>query len=88
MKTWGTECSGDFLCFNLPYSSSDIIFQFMRTDTKEQLEDVLENVKFSCLSWTHDNKGLDHCTHEYYYYDTIMISTQIYINTAYQNKFR
>lgn len=26
-------------------------------ETKLDLDDRLENVKFSCLSWTHDNKG-------------------------------
>lgn len=26
-------------------------------ETKLDLDDCLENVKFSCLSWTHDNKG-------------------------------
>lgn len=26
-------------------------------ETKLDLDDCLENVKFSCLAWTHDNKG-------------------------------
>lgn len=28
------------------------------TENNKDLEDLLENIKFSCLSWTHDNKGL------------------------------
>lgn len=31
---------------------------FMNTDTGEKYPDVLENVKFSSLNWTHDNKGI------------------------------
>lgn len=50
---------GKILAYTISVSGSDWkTVKFMRTDTKEQLEDVLENVKFSCLSWTHDNKGL------------------------------
>jgi len=32
--------------------------KFRDCETLTDLEDVLEDVKFSCLSWTHDNKGL------------------------------
>lgn len=32
--------------------------KFKSVDNNQDLEDVLENVKFSCLSWTHDNKGV------------------------------
>jgi prolyl oligopeptidase len=32
--------------------------KFKSVETNADLEDVLENVKFSCLSWTHDNKGV------------------------------
>lgn len=32
--------------------------KFKTTDTKQDLDDVLENVKFSCLCWTHDHKGV------------------------------
>lgn len=32
--------------------------KFKSTETGKDLEDLLENVKFSCLCWTHDNKGV------------------------------
>lgn len=32
--------------------------KFKSVETNTILEDVLENVKFSCLAWSHDNKGI------------------------------
>ena len=32
--------------------------KFRQVDTNTDLDEVLENVKFSCLAWTHDNKGV------------------------------
>jgi prolyl oligopeptidase len=32
--------------------------KFRSVETNTDLDEVLENVKFSCLSWTHDNKGV------------------------------
>jgi prolyl oligopeptidase len=32
--------------------------KFRSVETNTDLEDVLENIKFSCLCWTHDNKGV------------------------------
>jgi Prolyl oligopeptidase, N-terminal beta-propeller domain len=33
------------------------LFQVLDAETKQDLPDVLERVKFSCFSWTHDHKG-------------------------------
>jgi prolyl oligopeptidase len=32
--------------------------KFKSVETDQILDDTLENVKFSCLCWTHDNKGV------------------------------
>lgn len=32
--------------------------KFKSVENNQDLDDLLENVKFSCLSWTHDNKGV------------------------------
>ena len=32
--------------------------KFKSVETGHDLNDLLENVKFSCLTWTHDNKGV------------------------------
>lgn len=50
---------GQLLAYTVSVSGSDWkTIKFMRTDTKVELEDVLHDVKFSCISWTHDHKGL------------------------------
>jgi len=50
---------GKLLAYKVSVSGSDWkTIKFMRTDTKEILEDELHDVKFSCMSWTHDGKGL------------------------------
>eukprot|EP00795_Rhopilema_esculentum_P008129 gene8129-14051_t len=57
----GYEFSIDSNCFayGLSQNGSDWYkIKFKDVSTKEDLPDVLENVKFSCMSWTHDNKGL------------------------------
>lgn len=30
----------------------------MKVDGAKELPDVLERVKFSCMAWTHDGKGM------------------------------
>eukprot|EP00794_Sanderia_malayensis_P012304 gene12304-13573_t len=50
---------GEFLAYQLSKNGSDWChMKFMKVATKEDLPDVLENVKFSCISWTGDGKGV------------------------------
>ncbi|XP_056620218.1 prolyl endopeptidase [Triplophysa dalaica] len=50
---------GEYLAYGTSASGSDWVeMRFLRVDGAEPLEDKLERVKFSCMSWTHDGKGL------------------------------
>lgn len=50
---------GEYLAYGVRNKGSDwTTIKFMKVSSKEPLTDVLENVKFSCMSWTHDHKGL------------------------------
>lgn len=50
---------GETLAYNVSHKGSDwVTIKFMKVESKEHLDDVLENVKFSCISWTHDHKGI------------------------------
>jgi len=50
---------GTLFAYGLSQSGSDWIkIKFKDVKTGDDLEDVLEHVKFSCMSWTHDNKGI------------------------------
>ncbi len=50
---------GEYLAYGTSASGSDWVeIQFLRVDGAVLLEDRLERVKFSCMSWTHDGKGL------------------------------
>uniref|UniRef100_A0A3Q2USM6 Prolyl endopeptidase n=1 Tax=Haplochromis burtoni TaxID=8153 RepID=A0A3Q2USM6_HAPBU len=51
------EC--EFFAYGLSSSGSDwVTVHFMKADDLSPLPDVLERVKFSCLAWTHDAKGI------------------------------
>ncbi|XP_035039342.2 prolyl endopeptidase-like [Hippoglossus stenolepis] len=51
------EC--EYFAYGLSSSGSDwVTVSFMKADDLSQLPDVLERVKFSCLAWTHDAKGV------------------------------
>lgn len=50
---------GEYLAYGTSASGSDWVeIRFLRVEDAEPLEDRLERVKFSCMSWTHDGKGL------------------------------
>ncbi|XP_068567402.1 prolyl endopeptidase-like [Cebidichthys violaceus] len=51
------EC--EYFAYGLSSSGSDwVTVSFMKADDLTLLPDVLERVKFSCLAWTHDAKGI------------------------------
>ncbi|XP_071356690.1 prolyl endopeptidase-like [Trachinotus anak] len=51
------EC--EYFAYGLSSSGSDwVTVHFMKADDLSELPDVLERVKFSCLAWTHDAKGI------------------------------
>lgn len=50
---------GEYLAYGTSASGSDWVeIRFLRVEGAVPLEDRLERVKFSCMSWTHDGKGL------------------------------
>uniref|UniRef100_A0A672TA18 Prolyl endopeptidase n=1 Tax=Sinocyclocheilus grahami TaxID=75366 RepID=A0A672TA18_SINGR len=50
---------GEYLAYGTSASGSDWVeIRFLRVDGAVLLEDRLERVKFTCMSWTHDGKGL------------------------------
>lgn len=51
------EC--EYFAYGLSSAGSDwVTVRFLKVDDLTQLPDVLERVKFSCLAWTHDAKGI------------------------------
>ncbi|XP_061843326.2 prolyl endopeptidase isoform X1 [Nerophis lumbriciformis] len=50
---------GEYLAYGTSASGSDWVeIHFLRVEGAKLLDDCLERVKFSCMSWTHDGKGL------------------------------
>ncbi|XP_051880042.1 prolyl endopeptidase-like isoform X2 [Pristis pectinata] len=50
---------GDYFAYGLSTSGSDwVTIKFLKVDGATELPDTLERVKFSCMAWTHDAKGI------------------------------
>ncbi|XP_064846650.1 prolyl endopeptidase-like [Oncorhynchus masou masou] len=50
---------GEYLAYGTSASGSDWVeMHFLQVEGAVALKDKLERVKFSCMSWTHDGKGL------------------------------
>lgn len=47
-----------FCCHNWRNVVAFRVFQFKNVDDATDLPDILKRVKFSCISWTHDNRGI------------------------------
>ncbi|KAM6959435.1 prolyl endopeptidase isoform 1-T2 [Aplochiton taeniatus] len=57
MARLSEEC--EYFAYGLSSSGSDwVSVRFLRADDLGALPDVLERVKFSCLAWTHDARGV------------------------------
>ncbi|XP_062896897.1 prolyl endopeptidase-like [Mobula hypostoma] len=50
---------GEYFAYGLSTSGSDwVMIKFLKVDGATELSDILERVKFSCMAWTHDAKGI------------------------------
>ncbi|XP_005991058.1 prolyl endopeptidase isoform X1 [Latimeria chalumnae] len=49
----------EYFAYGLSEKGSDwVTIKFMTVDDQKDLPDILHKVKFSCLAWTHDGKGI------------------------------
>ncbi|KAG9355584.1 hypothetical protein JZ751_000422 [Albula glossodonta] len=57
MARLSEEC--EYFAYGLSTSGSDwVTVRFLKADDLTLLPDILERVKFSCLAWTHDARGI------------------------------
>ncbi|XP_038655180.1 prolyl endopeptidase-like [Scyliorhinus canicula] len=50
---------GEYFAYGLSTSGSDwVTIKFLKVDGVVELPDTLKRVKFSCMAWTHDGKGI------------------------------
>lgn len=82
---------GEYLAYGTSASGSDWVeIHFLRVEGAVELEDRLERVKFSCMSWTYDGKGLFY--NSYPEQDgksdgKMKISSDLFIINIYSDKF-
>ncbi|XP_067863012.1 prolyl endopeptidase-like isoform X2 [Heptranchias perlo] len=59
LKMMAFSDDNEYLAYGLSKSGSDwVTIKLLKVEGPEDLPDTLEKVKFSCLSWTHDGKGV------------------------------
>ena len=59
LRTTSWSHDGSILAYGLSKSGSDwTTIKFRNVETGEDFEEEIEKVKFSGITWTHDNKGV------------------------------
>ncbi|KAF8565227.1 hypothetical protein P879_08068 [Paragonimus westermani] len=62
VRAYNFSEEGKYFCYGLSRSGSDWSeLKFKLAETGDDLRDLLKRVKFSCIEWTHDEKGVFYC---------------------------